>query len=212
MLAILGFFLLQVEIIAGIPLGGSNIVKGSQPSQPSPTMHSTVRDDALQEHIFFRDNGIEITVYYPKTVYAGQTFILKATMRNNKAYARMGGLTLSFPQMTDVGGRILNSTFDDLTGYKPYSKVYSRIRGGNISSQYFMIEGWEKKWSYGSERHMKLLLAAPNVTGNFYVNARGVLHLGRNKNNTYEVVIPAYSNTTDQQGYATRQFIIKIKR
>ena len=71
-----------------------------------------------------------------------------------------------------------------------------------------MIEGWERKWSDGVRKTMKLRLRAPNATGNFYVNVRGVLHFG-SKHDRYEVTIPR-NGVEDQQGYSVKDFAIKI--
>jgi hypothetical protein len=121
----------------------------------------------------------------------------------------MGGLTLSFPDMISMGGEGLSNNFSKFNGYMPPSKLYSSITGGNIYSKYFVIEGWQNKWPYGSVKGFSVKLTAPSGISNLRVNVRGVLHI-RNNNRKKEVIIPASSSTTDQQGYYTRQFSITI--
>jgi hypothetical protein len=131
-------------------------------------------------------------------------------MANGKATAKMGGLTLSFPDMISMSGKGLYSNFDKLNGYTPPAKLYSSVTGGNIYSRYFVIEGWNNRWPYGKAKGFSVRLTAPNGTGQLRVNVRGVLHIGKYKRNRKEVIIPSYSSTRDQQGYFTRQFNITI--
>ena len=172
---------------------------------------SIVRQGSLQSNtkkLVINQKNIRIVVSYPRVVEAREYFTIKATMTNNNSYARMGGLTLSFPQMTSVAGETTYNTFDSIKGYPPYSKIYNKHRGRAKRSEYYMIEGWERKWSDGVRKTMKLRLRAPNATGNFYVNVRGVLHFG-SKHDRYEVTIPR-NGVEDQQGYSVKDFAIKI--
>lgn len=172
---------------------------------------SIVRPGALQSNdrtVTINEKGIYIKVTYPKVVEANSYFTVTASMRNNIGYARMGGLTLSFPQMTTVAGKVLGNTFDSIDGYPPYSKIYNKYIRKAMRSKYYMIEGWEKKWHEGSKKTMRLRLRAPNAIGKFDVNVRGVLHLG-SKNDRYEVTVPKYG-TEDQQGYKSKRFNIRI--
>lgn len=172
---------------------------------------STVRPDALASNtktVTINEKGIKIRVTYPKVVEANSYFNVTATMQNNIGYARMGGLTLSFPQMTNVAGKVLGNTFDAIDGYPPYSKIYNKYMRKAMRSEYYMIEGWEKKWYEGNKKKMRLKLRAPNAIGYFDVNVRGVLHFGK-KNDRYEVTVPKYGKE-DQQGYRSKRFQIRI--
>ncbi len=173
--------------------------------------HSIVRSDSLVKQngtLVINEKGIRIVVSYPKVVGAGEYFTLKATMTNNRRYARMGGLTLSFPQMTSMAGESIYNTFDSIDGYAPNSKIFNRYLKKAKRSHYYMIEGWERKWGEGVRKTMRLRLRAPNAIGNFYVNARGVLHFG-SKHDRYEVTVPRYG-PEDQQGYSVKDFSIRI--
>ena len=76
--------------------------------------------------------GVNITIKHPRSVYAGERYTIYASMRNRIDYARMGGLTLSFPQYNSIDANIISKRFDKLNGYLPPSKLYSRIYGRNI--------------------------------------------------------------------------------
>lgn len=172
---------------------------------------SLVRADSLAElknTMVIDEKDIRIVVTYPKVVVAGEYFTLSANMTNNRGYARMGGLTLSFPQMTSVAGESIYNTFDTIKGYAPYSKIYNKYLGRAKRSDYYMIEGWERKWQEGVKKTFRLRLKAPNATGEFYVNVRGVLHFG-SKYDRYEITIP-HDGGEDQQGYSVRDFSIRI--
>ena len=160
--------------------------------------------------IHFEENGIKIAVSYPSYVRAGESFLIKAVMVNENATAKMGGLTLSFPDMISLSGEGLYNNFDKLNGYTPPAKLYSSITGGNIYSKYFVIEGWNNRWPYGVAKGFSVRLTAPSGIRYLRVNVQGVLHIGKKKRNRREVIIPAYSSTKDQQGYYTKQFSIEI--
>lgn len=166
------------------------------------------RPSSSLKYMTIKEKGIKIVVSYPKYVHAGEYFIIKASMSNLNGYARMGGLTLSFPQMTSIAGESLYNSFDSIKGYKPYSKIYNKHLKRAKRSRYYMIEGWEKRWRDGTKKTMRLRLKAPYSIHRFYVNVRGVLHFG-SKYDRYEVTIPRYGGE-DQQGYNVKTFSINI--
>jgi hypothetical protein len=158
-----------------------------------------------------KSNGINITLRYPNSVYAGETFTVYASMTNSIDYAIMGGLTLSFPQYSSMDANILSRRFDKLNGYLPPSKLYSRVYNRNIPIDYYVIEGWENEWRYGATNHMELQFKAPYSISQLEVNARGVLIFGRGRNKQ-EVAVPIHSYLNDQQGYPVTQIAIKVLR
>jgi hypothetical protein len=154
-------------------------------------------------------NGVNITVRYPRSVYAGERFSVYASMTNNIDYARMGGLTLSFPQYSSMDADILSKRFDKLNGYLPPSKLYSKVYNRNIAIDYYVIEGWENGWGYGATKHMKLQFKAPYSISQIDVNVRGVLVFGRGRHKQ-EVAVPLRGMVYDQQGYPVRQIAIRV--
>jgi len=154
-------------------------------------------------------NGVNITLRYPQSVYAGERFSIYASMTNNIDYARMGGLTLSFPQYTSMDADILSRRFDKLNGYLPPSKLYSRVHHRNIPIEYYVIEGWENGWSYRATKYMKLQFKAPYSISQIDINIRGVLIFGRGRHKE-EIAVPLNSYIDDQQGYPVRQIAIRV--
>lgn len=201
-------FNLKVAFIAILLIVNSMIVSadGYLDRLPNNMMNNQISNNKV---LNIKEEEIRIRVKYPSSVRAGEYFIVEASMSNNVGYARMGGLTLSFPQMTSVSGNIVSKTFDRVTGYDPHSKIYNKYLKKTMRSNYFMIEGWETKWNEGIEKRVKLKLKAPYIKGRFRVNVRGVLHTG-SKRDRYEITIPKYGEE-DQQGYSCKHFFINIQ-
>jgi len=160
---------------------------------------------------YINSMGINITIKHPRSVYAGERYTIYASMRNRIDYARMGGLTLSFPQYNSIDANVISRRFDKLNGYLPPSKLYSRVYGRNIPIDYYVIEGWENKWSYNTTRYMKIELQAPYSINEIDINVRGVLVFGRGRNKE-EVAVPRSSYIQDQQGYNIKRITIRVNK
>ena len=159
--------------------------------------------------ISFNENGIDIHVTYPNFVKAGEKFRITATMTNNNQRAKQGGLTLSFPDIAGLKGSILHNSFSLVKGYGYPDKIYNKQARKALPANYFMVEGWQSKpWSSGSRRSFAVDLVAPYDLSSVRVNLRAVLWI-RNKHDIRE--IPSSSHIYDQQGFAVKQFSIKIK-
>jgi len=189
----------QPEENVSVPMLGlmSSLSIVPHPTEIRQTMH-------LDEY------GIEVSIIYPRYVEAGKSFTIKATMLNKHVGARMGGLTLSFPDMILIGGESIENSFDTLNNYIPPTKLYSSITKSNIVSKYVVIEGWQNGWAVNKSKSFSIRFIAPPHIRNLRVNVRAVLVVGTT-NNKREVAIPVYSNITDQQGYYAKQFSITIK-
>ncbi|RUA10092.1 MAG: hypothetical protein DSY82_05280 [Flavobacteriia bacterium] len=170
------------------------------------------RGDIVEKKSFkLYENGIEITIRYPSFFRKGEPFLLKVTMRNQKANARMGGLTLSFPDLKEMRTEIVKKTFDSVKSYDSGSKLYSSITRSVIRSKYFALEGWESKWAYGQSRTFTTELIIPEGLERLRINIRGVLIIGKNKRNSKEILSPRSSEIIDQQGYGVKEISIPLK-
>jgi len=170
--------------------------------------------DGKQEikHFIIEENGIEIKVLYPNKIKEGDKIILMGIMKNKYKYARMGGLTLSFPQFRYTKGTYAKNTFDTISSYSPPDKIYSGIVKKNIRSKYYMIEGWENKWKKWQSKQFLVEVDIPSGIDNLLIDIRGILVVGKNKSNSREIPIPKKSRKKDQQGYAVNQLIIPIEK
>jgi len=173
-----------------------NVVRGDSPSTHQQTQ-------------VINSNGVRIVVRYPNHVYAGGKFTIYASMTNNIDDARMGGLTLSFPQYSSMDANILSKRFDKLNGYLPPSKLYSRVYNRNTPIDYYVIEGWENRWDYRATKHMKLQFIAPHTISHIDINVRGVIIFGKGRHKE-EIAVPLRSSIYDQQGYPVRQITIDV--
>ncbi len=159
--------------------------------------------------ISFSENGIDIHLTYPSVVRAGQKFTISAKMTNKYGTAKQGGLTLSFPDMISIPGRSLQNSFSRIDGYSYPQKIWNKQARRARPATYFMVEGWQSKpWRYGQTKYFTVELTAPSNLTELKVNVRGVLWI-RNKHDLRE--IPSSSYIYDQQGFAVKQFTIKIK-
>ena len=158
----------------------------------------------------FEESGILIQLKYPKYIRSGEYFKIRATMVNNFATAKQGGLTLSFPDFTSARGKILGNNFTSLKGYSYPDKIYNKVIRGTMKTIYFMVECWQnRRWRYGSSKYFEIALKAPYNLKNLRVNIRGILWR-RSRHDTVEV--PRNSAITDQQGFAVKQINIPIEQ
>lgn len=158
--------------------------------------------------ISFDENGISINLTYPSSVRTGELFTIRAEMLNNNQSAKQGGLTLSFPDMRSMRGRVLNNNFSLLNGYSTPDKIYNKDTGRNMITEYFMVEGWQNKtWSYGDTKYFSVELRAPQNIEKLNINLRGVLWI-RDKHDLREM--PIRSSLYDQQGFAINRFTIDV--
>jgi V8-like Glu-specific endopeptidase len=164
------------------------------------------------KHFLVQENGIEIKILYPNKIRKGDRIVLMGIMKNKYMYARMGGLTLSFPQFKYTKGTYTNNTFDTISSYSPPDKIYSGIVKKNISSKYYMIEGWENKWRKWQSKQFLVELEVPLDIDHLIIDIRGILVVGKAKSNSREITIPKKSRKKDQQGYAVNQLIIPIEK
>jgi len=156
-------------------------------------------------------NGIVLVFKYPRKVKSGETFIIEAKMINDLKDAKMGGLTISFPQYSSLDGSIIDKKFDKVTGYAPPTKMYSGILKKAFKINYFVIEGWENKWLQDTSKYIKIKLTAPTDSSKLEINIRGILIFGSKKHKK-EVIIPLKNDSliTDQQGYFVKRISIDL--
>jgi hypothetical protein len=159
--------------------------------------------------ISFNENGIDIRLTYPSHVRAGQKFRITADMTNSYGRAKQGGLTLSFPDMRVLVGTSLQNNFSRIDGYSYPQKIWNKQARKALPANYFVVEGWQSRpWAYGKTKHFTVELTAPTSLNELKVNVRGVLWI-KNKHNLK--VIPSSSYIYDQQGFAVKQFSIKVR-
>ena len=157
-----------------------------------------------------QNKDIEITILYPKHIVRGEKIRLAGIMKNKYRNARMGGLTISFPQFKYTKGIYSDNTFDTINSYSPPDKIYSGIVKKNIRSKYYMIEGWENNWKGGLKKHFYIEVDLPKHVNHLTIDVRGVLVFGKSKKHRTEIKLPATSNNKDQQGYPVGRLSIPI--
>jgi S1-C subfamily serine protease len=159
--------------------------------------------------LYVEENGVQIVIVYPKKILKGDRIKIAAFMKNKYKYARMGGLTLSFPQFKYSKLSYVDNTFDNISSYSPPDKIFSSVLKRNISAKYYMVEGWEYKWYKNDVKAFYVEINVPKDFDNIVVNVRGVLVFGPKKNR-YEIKVPSKSYQKDQQGYPVKRILIPI--
>ena len=159
--------------------------------------------------VSFNDNGIHISLSYPKKVHAGDMITLDASMTNESKNAIQGGLSLSFPHTKNINSKIIKHNFTSLDGYSEGDGIYSIVEEKNIPAKYFMIEGWQKtQWSYGDTKSFNIKLSIPLDAKELIIDARGILWITNSKDTKK---VPDESLDKDQQGFAVKRFLIDIE-
>ena len=145
------------------------------------------------------------------SVEAGQGFILAVHMYGARQAGEHGGLSVSFPSLTQSGGskeRHSSSIADveavDYTGglsrvvfHQPGASIYHREGNRQFAAEYLMVESDDPSWSTSDDRTLVLRIT-PKAAGEFPIQVRGWLcrdgytDCGRN---------PSEGSSTDQQGW-----------
>lgn len=124
---------------------------------------------------------------------------------NNHNDSTKGGLSISFPQLTNSSRIISNNEygFDSLKAYPTGSEIWHKHERKNIYSDYLLVEGWSNNWKDSSEREISLLVNTEGMNS-LIVNMRVVLRRG-----SEEIFLPS-DGKIDQQGYDNSQVVIDL--
>ena len=154
------------------------------------------------------------------SVEAGQGFILAVHMYGARQAGEHGGISVSFPSLTQSGGskeRHSSSIADveavDYTGglsrvvfHQPGASIYHRQGNRQFAAEYLMVESDDPSWSTSDDRTLVLRIT-PKAAGEFPIQVRGWLcrdgytDCGRN---------PSEGSSTDQQGWVVEQITVSV--
>ncbi len=156
----------------------------------------------------YDENGILLEIEYPANILPNSYVDFKITMTNNLPYIDVkGGLRIGFPQFSNLDVINNSSTFDTKS-YPSKSKLWNGSIKKTISSEYFMLEGWEKDWKQSQRRTMHFLVFIDDysVLNDINIFVRSVLI-----SNKVEYVNPI-DGLNGQQGYKNVSISIPLKR
>jgi serine/threonine protein kinase len=147
------------------------------------------------------NDNINLTLSYPVNVKRGNRIYIKASLKNNGDYESRGGVTLSFPQLSSISGRVVSNNFStDIKTYGDSDKIWSKTTGGPILAKYLMVESNNEKWSQYEKHSFEVGIDTPNNISTFKIQFRAAL-----KNR----VVPG-SGINDQQGYLCKIISVNI--
>ena len=121
------------------------------------------------------------------SVAAGQTFDLAVRMHDVRGAGEHGGISVSFPQLTDAGGSnashssnvadvdvvVARTTVDNARFYQPGETIYrDEYNPTPFPARHLLVESDNTSWSQGDDRTLTLQIT-PKQEGEFRILIRG---------------------------------------
>jgi TPR repeat protein len=156
----------------------------------------------------YDENGISLEIEYPAIIIPNSYVDFKITMTNNLPYIdTKGGISVGFPQFSDLDVINIDSTLD-IKSYPSKSKLWNGNMKKTISSEYFMLEGWEKDWKQNQKKtiNFSVFINDYSELNDINIFVRSVLI-----SNKVEYVNPI-DGFNGQQGYKNVNISIPLNR
>ena len=168
-------------------------------------------DEKIENSIIkkqYNENGILLEIEYPAKIIPNSYVDFKITVINNLPYIdTKGGITIGFPQYKSLDIIKNNSTLVTKS-YPSKSKLWNGNIKQTISSEYFMIEGWETDWKQSQIKTMNfsVFINDSSELKNINIFVRSILI-----SNKIEYVNPI-DGIEGQQGYKNVNISIPLIR
>ena len=168
-------------------------------------------DEKIENSIIkkqYNENGILWEIEYPAKIIPNSYVDFKITVTNNLPYiGTKGGITIGFPQYKSLDIIKNNSTLVTKS-YPSKSKLWNGNIKQTISSEYFMIEGWETDWKQSQIKTINFSVFINDTSDlkNINIFVRSILI-----SNKIEYVNPIYG-IEGQQGYKNVNISIPLIR
>lgn len=132
--------------------------------------------------------------------------------KSNLKVVSSGGISISFPQLSDKNRIIKNSTnsFKEINFYNAGSEIWNGGLQKDVTSSYLLVEGWDDNWDNSIEKDISLVIDTNGLeTLEVYIRA-GALN---EKDVTQEAseIVPQSGNL-DQQNYPVEFLEIPLSR
>lgn len=132
--------------------------------------------------------------------------------KSNLKVVSSGGISISFPQLSDKNRIIKNSTnsFKEINFYNAGSEIWNGGLQKDVTSSYLLVEGWDDNWDNSIEKDISLVIDTNGLeTLEVYIRA-GALN---EKDATQEAseIVPQSGNL-DQQNYPVEFLEIPLSR
>ena len=153
-------------------------------------------------------------------VAADESFTLTVRMFDVQRAGEHGGISVSFPSVTQPGGskeRHTSSAADveavayisglsNVAFHQPGATIYHREGNRQFSAEYLLVESDDPSWSRTDDRTLQLRIT-PNQSGEFLIQIRGWLCADEYTDCARN---PADGAATDQQGWVVERLTIRV--
>ncbi|MDD2894533.1 MAG: hypothetical protein PHG81_00820 [Aliarcobacter sp.] len=132
--------------------------------------------------------------------------------KSNLKVVSSGGISLSFPQLTDKTRIIKNSTnsFKEINLYNAGTEIWNGGLEQNVASSYLLVEGWDDNWDNSTEKDLSLVIDTNGLeTLEVYIRA-GALN-EKDANQDASEIVPQ-AGELDQQNYPVEFLEIPLSR
>jgi hypothetical protein len=132
--------------------------------------------------------------------------------KSNLNVVSSGGISISFPQLSDKTRIIKNSTnsFKEINLYDAGTDIWNGGLQQNVTSSYLLVEGWDDTWDNSAEKDMSLVIDTNGLeTLEVYIRA-GALN-EKDANQEASEIVPQ-SGELDQQNYPVEFLEIPLSR
>ena len=156
------------------------------------------------------------------TVAAGDSFTLTVRMYGLEEAWEHGGISVSFPLLTESGGSKeshsapaadvealdYTSGLPQVAFHQPGATIYHRENNRQFPAEYLLVESDDPSWSNSDDRTLRLRIT-PKAAGEFPVQIRGWLCAEGYTNCSRS---PDTAEATDQQGWAVEVVYVSVTK
>ena len=153
-------------------------------------------------------------------IEAGESFTLDIRMYDVQQAGEHGGVSVSFPSLTELGGSSdghsssiadvealgYTSGLSNVAFHQPGATIYHRENNRQFSAEYLLVESDDPSWSSGSDRTLQLRVT-PKRAGEFPIQIRGWLCADEYTGCSRQ---PGGASVADQQGWSVEQASVSV--
>ncbi|MCY4473859.1 MAG: hypothetical protein OXC83_00275, partial [Chloroflexi bacterium] len=180
-----------------------------------PAWSPAVGDAVPAERAFEVEHEVSAT-----DVEVGESFTLRVRMHGVAAGGEHGGVSVSFPSLTQSGGsdgghsssladvEVVSYTtgLSQVAFFQPGAMIYHREGNRQFAAEYLLVESDDASWSTSDDRTLVLRIT-PKRAGEFPMLVRGWLCADGYTGCTRE---PSESSATDQQGWRAEEMSVNV--
>ena len=151
----------------------------------------------------------------------GDSFTVTARMFGNHSVGEHGGMSVSFPSLTQPGGSKNSHSSSDadvkvvdyttgtsnVTFHQAGATIHHKVDNKQFPAEYLLVESDDASWPTSSDRTLRLRVT-PKVAGDFEIQIRGWLCAD---GYTQCDRVPETGSLADQQGWVVVQITVRVE-